>query len=92
MDNLAVKLQELLEEYSQYNGNVIKDLIEKSPFSFLLCQSLFVKISQNGEIDEIERNFIIDYMRSGLMNKEEILDYEDLRIKYPKIDLPVVDF
>ncbi len=92
MSNLVVKLQELLEEYSQYNGNVIEDLIEKSPFSFLLCQSLFIKIVQNGEIDEIERNFIIDYMRSGLMNKEEILDYEDLRIKYPKINLPIVDF
>lgn len=80
----------LLEKYS--NNQDKENVILKSPFSYLLCQKLYIKIDTTGDLEQLEKKFLIDYMRSGLMSKEEMQDYEYLRERTPKINLPEIDF
>lgn len=45
-----------------------------------------------GKCTEEEREFLIDFMRSGIMNKDDIETYELISSHHPEINLPEVDF
>jgi hypothetical protein len=84
MENI---LTELWNRYKSNGKSVVLN-----PYAFFMEQKIFIKLDQIGEISELERTFLIDYMQSGIMDEAEILDYEDLRIKYPDAMLPEIDF
>lgn len=85
------KIDEILTNiWDNYkNGN--RDII-LNPFSYLIEQRIFIKLDRIGEISDLEKTFLIDYMKSGVMDKDEMLDYEDLRRENPTCVLPEVDF
>ncbi len=82
--------QKIIAVWDNYKNNHKISLC--SPFIFLIEQQIFVKIHETGKISELEKSFLIDYMKMGIMGEEEILDYEDLRKKNPSLDLPELDF
>ena len=85
------KMEDILTElWNSYKSDG-KSVVLK-PYAFFMEQKIFFKLDQTGEISELERTFLIDYMQSGIMDDAEILDYEDLRIKYPNAVLPEIDF
>lgn len=85
------KMENILTElWNRYKSN--GKSIVLNPYAFFMEQKIFIKLDQIGEISELERTFLIDYMQSGIMDEAEILDYEDLRIKYPDAMLPEIDF
>lgn len=59
---------------------------------FFIEQAIFIKLDQTGEISELERMFLIDYMQAGIINNEDILSYEYLRKENPSANLLEVDF
>lgn len=80
----------LIETWDDYkNGN--KDAVLDS-YAYFIEQRIFIKLHQTGEISELEKSFLIDYMKSGCMSDTEILDYEDLKRENPYVGLPEVDF
>lgn len=80
-------LTELWNSYKSNGKSVVLN-----PYAFFMEQKIFIKLDQTGEISELERTFLIDYMQSGIMDDAEILDYEDLRIKHSNAMLPEIDF
>lgn len=85
------KMENILTElWNRYKSNGKSVVL--NPYAFFMEQKIFIKLDQIGEISELERTFLIDYMQSGIMDEAEILDYEDLRIKYPDAMLPEIDF
>ena len=85
------KMENILTElWNRYKSNGKSVVL--NPYAFFMEQKIFIKLDQTGEISELERTFLIDYMQSGIMDEAEILDYEDLRIKYPDAMLPEIDF
>lgn len=87
MSKIDEILTKIWDNYKNGNRNIILN-----PFSYLVEQSIFIKLDRIGEISDIEKSFLIDYMKSGVMDKDEILDYEDLRRQNPAAGLPEVDF
>lgn len=85
------KMENILTElWNRYKSNGKSVVL--NPYAFFMEQKIFIKLDQTGEISELERTFLIDYMQSGIMDDAEILDYEDLRIKHPNAMLPEIDF
>ena len=85
------KMENILTElWNRYKSNGKSVVL--NPYAFFMEQKIFIKLDQIGEISELERTFLIDYMQSGIMDEAEILDYEDLCIKYPDAMLPEIDF
>lgn len=82
--------QILIDIWNRYKNNDKSSIFD--PYAFFIEQKIFIKLDEIGEISELEKLFLIDYMKSGIMNNDEILDYEDLRSKNPNVNLPVVDF
>jgi hypothetical protein len=88
---MTSKMEDILTElWNSYKSNGKSVVL--NPYAFFMEQKIFIKLDQTGEISELERTFLIDYMQSGIMDDAEILDYEDLRIKHSNAMLPEIDF
>lgn len=76
--------------WNSYKNNDKSSIL--NPYAFFVEQRIFIKLDKTGEISELEKLFLIDYMKEGIMTDAEILDYEELRRKYPKVMLPELNF
>lgn len=65
-----------------------KSTVFKSSYVSCILYLIYKKLDKDGEISDIEKSFIIDYMKEGVMNDCQILDYEDLRTRHPDVMLP----
>ena len=80
----------LLQEYEK-RGSIVLDEASAGAIT-LLQNSIFKTIDHLGTCSDIERNFLVDWMKSGMMSKDDILDWETLRNDNPNANLPEVDF
>lgn len=78
----------LLEEYEKGQKDVFNGFYSSTK---LLLSRIFSKIKNTGCIEEIEKKFLIDYMKSGMVNDIEFLNYEYLRKQNPSINLPKIN-
>lgn len=88
---MSDKMKQILTDlWNDYKNN--GESVVFNPYAVFIEQMIFKKLDNTGNIDKLERMFLIDYMKAGIMNDAEILDYEDLRRKNPSAELPEVDF
>ena len=76
----------IMNVYKQNGENyVFKNLY---PSIILKVNELYCKLEQTDDINDLEKSFIISWVKSGFLSKDDILDYEDIRQKHPKYNLP----
>ncbi len=71
---------------------LVEEILKMNSFDvFSRIQGIYMELEQySGKISEDNRDFLIAYMQSGIMNEDDIDDYILVSSHHPELNLPNV--
>lgn len=78
----------------QFYESLIEEQNKMGTFEvFMRLQSIYKELEEySGKCTEEDKDFLIAYMKSGMMNEDDMEDYELVASHHPELNLPEIDF